>query len=90
MTLPKCPNCGLEIEVYRMQTPLCDSNLNPIYGIHCGCADCNKMTHIQCAVSAGILASPDKEHLKKFWDFEYKMTVDRWKEEYRVEEEVSE
>ena len=87
MKLPKCPNCGLEIEVYRTHSPFCDSNLNPIYGIHCGCPDCHKMTDIQCVVSEGILASPDKEHLKEFWDFEYKMAVDQWKKEYKVGEE---
>ena len=85
--MPKCPNCGLEIEVYRMKTPLCDSNLNPIYGIHCGCADCDKMVHIQCVVSEGMLASSDSELLKKFWDFEYKLAVGHWKIDYKEGEE---
>ncbi len=85
--MPKCPNCGLEIEVYRIRSPFCDPNFNPIYGIHCGCADCIKMTDIQCIVSEGILASPDNERLKEFWDFEYKMAVEHWKKEYKVGDE---
>lgn len=77
--LPKCPKCGLRVDVYRMRLGF-DKNLDDIYGICCGCADCNNVTVLHCTVNTSLLV--DRNEVQSFWDFEYGLAIEQWENEF--------
>lgn len=84
--MPKCPECGMTIEVSRMQTPLLDDDLRPIYAVACGCPDCFKMITHHCSAYP-FDSNNDPEVRQRYWDLNYSIAIDKWRKAYYMEEE---
>lgn len=84
--LPNCPKCGMKLEVSRFTDGKVDAYWCPVFTIYCGCPDCRNHITLNCTVSEAFVGdgvlSPTKR--QEYWDSQYELAVEHWKEKYQT------